>query len=62
MAIHYRRISDYLRRALAGRSLDHISRLKPRHDLPPPHVPGGSTASREAIAERDGHDDDIREA
>jgi len=53
MAIHYRRIADYLRSAFAGRSLDgEISRLKPHHDPPRPRVPGGSVVSETAIAER----------
>lgn len=53
MAIHYRRIADYLRSAFAGRSLSgEISRLSPRHDPPRPRVPGGSVVSEAAIAER----------
>jgi hydroxymethylglutaryl-CoA reductase (NADPH) len=53
MAIHYRRIADYLRSALVGRNLRaELSRLKPRHEPPPPHVPGGSTITEAAIAER----------
>ncbi len=53
MAIHYRRIADYLRSAFAGRSLDaEISRLKPRRDPPRPRVPGGSTVTEAVIAER----------
>jgi hydroxymethylglutaryl-CoA reductase (NADPH) len=53
MAIHYRRIADYLRSAFVGRNLPaELSRLKPRHEPPPPHVPGGSTITEAAIAER----------
>ena len=42
MAIHYRRIADYLRSALAGRGLDELVRLRPRRDPSRPRVPGGS--------------------
>jgi hydroxymethylglutaryl-CoA reductase (NADPH) len=53
MAIHYRRIADYLRSAFAGRSLDgELWRLKPRHDPPGPRVPGGSVVTEAAIADR----------
>jgi hydroxymethylglutaryl-CoA reductase (NADPH) len=52
MAIHYRRIADYLRSALAGRGLDELARLKPRHDPSRPRVPGGSALTDEAVAAR----------
>ena len=52
MAIHYRRIADYLRSALAGRGLDDLARLRPRHDPSPPRVPGGSTLTDDAMAAR----------
>jgi hydroxymethylglutaryl-CoA reductase (NADPH) len=52
MAIHYRRISEYLRSAFAGRTLDETRRLSPRHDPPPPHVPGGSGITETSVVER----------
>ncbi len=52
MATHYRRIADFLRRALAGRGIEALARLQPRHDPPSPRVPGGSSLTDEAIAER----------
>jgi hydroxymethylglutaryl-CoA reductase (NADPH) len=52
MAIHYRRIADYLRSALAGRGLDELARLRPRHDPSRPRVPGGSALTDEAVAAR----------
>ena len=52
MAIHYRRIADYLRSALNGRGLDDLARLRPRHDPPPPRVPGGSALTDDAVAAR----------
>jgi len=52
MAIHYRRIADYLRSAFAGRGLDQLARLKPRHDPSRPRVPGGSALTEEAVAAR----------
>jgi hydroxymethylglutaryl-CoA reductase (NADPH) len=52
MAIHYRRIADYLRATFAGRGLDQIDRLKPRHGEAPPRVPGGAALSDEALAKR----------
>jgi hydroxymethylglutaryl-CoA reductase (NADPH) len=52
MAIHYRRIADYLRSALAGRGLDQLARLRPRHDPSRPRVPGGSALTDDAVAAR----------
>jgi hydroxymethylglutaryl-CoA reductase (NADPH) len=52
MAIHYRRISEYLRSVFAGRTLDETRRLNPRYDSPRPHVPGGSSVTEEAIGRR----------
>jgi hydroxymethylglutaryl-CoA reductase (NADPH) len=52
MAIHYRRVADYLRQVFTGRSLQDRDRLLPRHDVPPPRVPGGSAITAEAIAAR----------
>ena len=52
MAIHYRRIADYLRSALSGRGLDDLARLRPRHDPSPPRVPGGSALTDDAVAAR----------
>ena len=52
MSIHYRRIADYLRSALAGRGLDDLARLRPRHDPSPPRVPGGSALTDDAVAAR----------
>ena len=58
MAIHYRRIADYLRSALAGRGLDELARLRPRRDPSRPRVPGGSALTDDAVAARliDGRD------
>jgi len=52
MAIHYRRIADYLRSALASRDPAQIERLRPRPGGHPPRVPGGTTLTEEAIAAR----------
>ena len=52
MAIHYRRIADYLRSALASRDPSQIERLRPRAGGHPPRVPGGTTLTGEAIAAR----------
>jgi hydroxymethylglutaryl-CoA reductase (NADPH) len=52
MAIHYRRVADYLRSALAGRGIEQLARLKPRHDPAPPRIPGGSALTDEAITGR----------
>lgn len=52
MATHYRRITDFLRRALAGRGLETLGRLQPRHDPAAPRVPGGSALTDEALAAR----------
>ena len=46
MAIHYRRIADYLRTALSGRGLDELARLRPRHDPSPARVPRREWADR----------------
>jgi hydroxymethylglutaryl-CoA reductase (NADPH) len=52
MAIHYRRIAEYLRNTLAGRGLHEISRLFPRHEPARPRVPRGGAASEDAILQR----------
>jgi hydroxymethylglutaryl-CoA reductase (NADPH) len=52
MAIHYRRIADYLRSTFAGRTIGERARLKPRHEPPRPRVPGGSAVTDEAVAAR----------
>jgi hydroxymethylglutaryl-CoA reductase (NADPH) len=52
MALHYRRIADYLRGLLAGRTLDEVARLKPNFDPSRPRVPGGSALTDKAVAER----------
>jgi hydroxymethylglutaryl-CoA reductase (NADPH) len=52
MATHYRRIDEFLRRAFAGRRMEDIARLQPRHDPPAPRVPGGSALTEDAIAQR----------
>ena len=52
MAIHYRRIADYLRHALASRSPSQLSRLHPRDDERPPRVPGGAALTEEAVDAR----------
>lgn len=52
MAIHYRRIVDYLRETLAGRTLADAERLRPRFDPAPPRVPGGAAITDEALSQR----------
>src|SRR5262245_49830557 len=52
MALHYRRIADYLRGVLIGRSLDEVARLKPNFDKSRPRIPGGSALTEKAVAER----------
>lgn len=52
MAAHFRRIADYLREVFAHRPLDEVERLRPRHDPPPPRVPGGSVIEAQTIDER----------
>jgi len=52
MAIHYRRIADYLRHALAGGGMERLTRLQPRHDPPLPRVPGGSAVTADVVAAR----------
>src|SRR5262249_45778802 len=53
MAIHYRRIADYLRKTFAGRGIDETGRrLEPRHERSRPRVPGGTALSEEAVAKR----------
>ena len=52
MSTNYRRVVDSLKHALAGRSREHLVRLRPRHDPPPPGVPGGSDAGPEAVDSR----------
>ena len=47
-----RRIVDFLNQILSERSPDGPARLKPRHDPPPPRVPGGSEVSEAAIGNR----------
>jgi hydroxymethylglutaryl-CoA reductase (NADPH) len=49
MSTNYRRVVEFLERALPGRSRDEIGRLRPNHGLPPPNVPGRSTADRDAV-------------
>ena len=46
------RVIEYLKQALAGRGLDDVSRLRPRHDPMPPRVPGGTDISDATIDER----------
>ncbi len=52
MAIHYRRIADYLRHALAGRGMEQLARLQPDHGPAPQRVPGGSALTADVIAAR----------
>jgi len=52
MATHFRRIAEYLRQVFGSRGLEEVARLEPRHDPAPPRVPGGSSVSEDAIAER----------
>ena len=52
MAIHYRRIADYLRGALAGRDPAQIARLRPRTGGSPPRVPGGTALTEDAVEAR----------
>ena len=51
MAIHYRRVVDYLREALGMRSIEEASRLDPRHE-PAVRIPGGSGLTAEDVAAR----------
>jgi hydroxymethylglutaryl-CoA reductase (NADPH) len=52
MAIHYRRIADYLRSTLAGRGPEELVRLQPRHQAPPPRIPAGSALTEHAVDAR----------
>jgi hydroxymethylglutaryl-CoA reductase (NADPH) len=52
MAIHYRRIADYLRSALASRDPSQIERLRPRTGERPARVPGGTALTDDAIDAR----------
>jgi hypothetical protein len=52
MGAHYRRIGEFLRRVLAGRGIEELARLKPRHDPPSPRVPGGSALTKDVLALR----------
>jgi hydroxymethylglutaryl-CoA reductase (NADPH) len=52
VAIHYRRIADYLRGVLVGRTLDEVARLKPHFEASRPRIPGGSALTEKAVAER----------
>ena len=49
MATDYRRVADFLRKAVAGKPPEEIARLQPRHDPLPPRVPSGSEITAEAI-------------
>ena len=53
MTTEYRRAADYLTNLLSKHSFDELSaRLKPDLSAPPPHMPGGSIVSPEAIERR----------
>ena len=52
MAMHYRRIAEYLRSAFAGRGLPEIARLTPRSEPARPRVPRGTSFTEEAITQR----------
>ena len=52
MATDYRRVADFLRKAVAGKPPEEIARLQPRHDPLPPRVPSGSEITAEAIDAR----------
>jgi hydroxymethylglutaryl-CoA reductase (NADPH) len=52
MATDYRRILDFLRDTFASRDPGEARRLDPRHEDPPPRVPGGGSVTSEAIAQR----------
>jgi hydroxymethylglutaryl-CoA reductase (NADPH) len=52
MATDYRRVADFLRKAVAGKPPEEIARLQPRHDPLPPRVPSGSEISAEAVDAR----------
>jgi hydroxymethylglutaryl-CoA reductase (NADPH) len=52
MTIHYRRIVDYMRHALGTRGMGEVARLYPNHAAAPPHIPGGSAVTGEAISRR----------
>jgi hydroxymethylglutaryl-CoA reductase (NADPH) len=41
MAIHYRRVADYLKTALAGREMADLDGLRPRRAPPSPRIPTG---------------------
>jgi hydroxymethylglutaryl-CoA reductase (NADPH) len=49
MSTNYRRVVEFLERAMAGHGRDELVRLRPNHDLPPPSVPGRSAADRDAV-------------
>jgi hydroxymethylglutaryl-CoA reductase (NADPH) len=49
MSTNYRRVVEFLESALARRGRDELVRLRPNHDLPPPSVPGRSTADRDVV-------------
>ena len=52
MATDYRRVADFLRKAVAGKPPEQIARLQPRHDPLPPRVPSGSEITAEAVGAR----------
>ena len=52
MSTDYRRILDFLRETFKGAELPPATRLSSREHPPSPRVPGGSSVTEEAIAER----------
>ena len=52
MSTDYRRILDFLRDTFKGAELPPATRLSAREYPPSPRVPGGSSLTEEAIAER----------
>jgi hydroxymethylglutaryl-CoA reductase (NADPH) len=52
MPTDYRRITEFLKRAVPDRDRGDIARLLPRHDAAPPRVPGGASVGDAALDER----------
>ena len=52
MPTDYRRVADFLKIAIDGRSPEQLARFRPRHDSPPPRVPGGGSVDGTAIEAR----------
>jgi hydroxymethylglutaryl-CoA reductase (NADPH) len=50
MPTDYRRVADFLKIAIDGRSPDQLARFRPRHEAAGPRVPGGSTGPEDVEA------------